>query len=453
MSQVGSSHKLRGIAVVAGGILVNITLGDTFGNISPYLTSYIRKRSKPTDLTYEMATWIFVANVSMLGSCMYFGGLFHRKIGARLTVSIASIIHSTGIILTYFSIKHSFYLVIVTYGILSGIGNALGYGAILACGMKWFPNNKSVVSGSLVAGVSVGILIFNQIQTAFINPNNLLPKGTRAHKYFDQEEILDRTPTCFLIMGACYIVLQLTGVMLMGDPKVDESVSIHPEPQHEGQYILSEENNKKKDISEDNLKPSLVIRERVFWIMWFTLLLSSVTKQLIFPLYKVFGQNVIFDDHYLALVGSLASVFDCLGRLFWGYLGDKFSFRCAMLGLSTCNVVFMLTLILTLETGKVMFTIWIFAIFFCMSGIFSLFPMATARSFGEEYAGEIYGLLYSSVAVSTILGTVYINILSKQVGWIGTFYFCAACSLGGGILAFIFDIGRSVRRVTREVPP
>ncbi|XP_070556711.1 uncharacterized protein [Ptychodera flava] len=90
MSQVGSSHKWRGIAVVSGGILVNITQG----NISPYLTSYIRKRSKPTDLTYEMATWIVVAYVSMLGSCMYFGGLFHRKIGARLTVSVSSIIYS-----------------------------------------------------------------------------------------------------------------------------------------------------------------------------------------------------------------------------------------------------------------------------------------------------------------------------------------------------------------------
>ncbi|XP_070556710.1 apicoplast pyruvate carrier 1-like [Ptychodera flava] len=96
-----------------------------------------------------------------------------------------------------------------------------------------------------------------------------------------------------------------------------------------------------------------------------------------------------------------------------------------MVGFSTCNVVFMLTLILTQETGKVMFTIWIFAIFFCFSGIFSIFPMATARSFGEEYAGEIYGLLYTSITVSTILGTLYINILSKQVGW----YLLLLCSV------------------------
>lgn len=37
---------------------------------------------------------------------------------------------------------------------------------------KWFPNHKGLVSGLVVAGFGSGAFIFDQVQTAFINPDN-----------------------------------------------------------------------------------------------------------------------------------------------------------------------------------------------------------------------------------------------------------------------------------------
>ena len=43
--------------------------------------------------------------------------------------------------------------------------------------------------------------------------------------------------------------------------------------------------------------------------------------------YKAFGQTFIQDDHFLSFVGAVSSVFNCSGRLFYGVLMDKTSYR------------------------------------------------------------------------------------------------------------------------------
>ncbi|XP_070558352.1 apicoplast pyruvate carrier 1-like isoform X2 [Ptychodera flava] len=443
MSNIGLRRKKwRGMVAVVGGILIHLTLGTTFGNLSPYLVSYIRERSKPSDLTYEMATWIFATANIMQGSFMYFGGLLGKKLGTRVTVLIGSSIQSAGVLLTYFSLRHSFYLVIITYGVMYGLGVALAYGAAITCGLRWFPKHKGVITGLIVAGYGGGAFIFNQVQTAYINPQNLSPTERLSGKYFDQKEILDRTPTCFLLLGGCYIVLQLIGTLFVVDPPEKEILSQQSENQSKRLFPLPDEEREEIDsrCSGSNLNSSAVVRTRAFWTMWFTFVLNKETEIFVTSLYKVFGQNFIHDDHFLSRVGSFASVFDCLGRVFWGYLGDRFSFRDAMLGLCTFSVAFLVTFIATEEAGKAMFAIWVCAIFFTLSGNFALFPMATARSFGEENAGPNYGILYTAVMASSVSGTLFISTLSKRIGWIGLFNFCAGCSLAGGIIIFTFNM-------------
>jgi hypothetical protein len=39
--------------------------------------------------------------------------------------------------------------------------------------MKWFPRRKGTAMGFVVGGFGGGAMVFNQIQTAIVNPNNL----------------------------------------------------------------------------------------------------------------------------------------------------------------------------------------------------------------------------------------------------------------------------------------
>ena len=47
-------------------------------------------------------------------------------------------------------------------------------------------------------------------------------------------------------------------------------------------------------------------------------------------LYKAFGQTFIYDDHFLAIVGAICSFFNCSGRLIYGMIMDKTSYKMAM---------------------------------------------------------------------------------------------------------------------------
>ena len=62
------------------------------GNMYPYLTSYIRAYSKPSDLDDTTVVWVGALSISMHGFLMFVGGLISRKIGIRLAVLIGCVL-------------------------------------------------------------------------------------------------------------------------------------------------------------------------------------------------------------------------------------------------------------------------------------------------------------------------------------------------------------------------
>ena len=79
---------------------------------------------------------------------------------------------SSGVFLTYFTIQHSIWLTTLTYGFMFGLGISLAYAPPMAVAMQWFPKKKGLVNGFIVGGFGMGAFLFNQIQTAYLNPKN-----------------------------------------------------------------------------------------------------------------------------------------------------------------------------------------------------------------------------------------------------------------------------------------
>jgi len=53
----------------------------------------------------------------------------------------------------------------------AGIG--MVYWTPIMCGWEWFPENKGLISGLVVAGFGFGAFIFGFISTGIVNPNNV----------------------------------------------------------------------------------------------------------------------------------------------------------------------------------------------------------------------------------------------------------------------------------------
>ena len=529
----------RGALVLVGGFLVHLTLGTiyTFGNVAPYIVSYIHNQSHPRDLRQATTSWIFACSLMGQGGAMFVGGWLVGKIGPRLTTLLGSAIMSTGVLVTYVLIKVSFWAVLLTYGIMYGIGVGVAYIGPLSSAMKWMPKWKGIANGIVVSGFGLGALIFDAVQTGFVNPKNVVANPDHydnEEKYFTDAELLSRVPTLFLILGGTYAVMQLIGSLLVTDPPADyltessnsntvqegtqlqevddpqncvlyepvgddpqlpgskeENIQIRrsspnygsnssspransPSPSNHSNEDSDEQdahrNLEKKRLLEDeekedtpspdhhkadwesslasttswtknivlSLSPLQVLRKMNFYILWFMFLCNGLAVLFTATLYKFFGNSFIDDDHFLATVGSIAAVFNCLGRIAWGLIADRVSYKFALVLLAAIMTIFTLTFYSCSLGGKAMFFIWVCVIFFCIGGNFSLFPTAIGRAFGLKYVSINYGLLFTSQVVAGAVGATLSSTLKSLIHYYGLMFLVSGFSAVGFLLALIY---------------
>merc|ERR1712179_514980 len=98
------------------------------------------------------------------------------------------------------------------------------------------------------------------------------------------------------------------------------------------------------------------LRTKEFHLVYFCRFLITPITQTIGAYYKTFGQIFIDDDHLLATIGSLASIFNCCGRVLYGTIMDKTSYRRAMLIETLILTILCATFYLTFEAkSKIMY--------------------------------------------------------------------------------------------------
>lgn len=529
------------ISSLIGGVLVHLTLGTiyTYSNMAPYIISYIRSNAHPVRLRGVDAPWVFASAAVGQSLSMYFGGLLAYKLSVRLATASGCLTLVCGILLSYLTIKVSYWVFLVTYGIMYGIGAGLAYVGPLYCVIRWFPNHKGLVNGLVVAGYGSGALIFSFVQSAYINPDNLSPsEDCPEHgneKYFDNESLLRKVPYSFLLLGGVYFLIQLVGCMMIFEPRkssnysnsfsccdgtvdpemdamispdsptaVDIAVSsscsgyssvpidasyksqksnasfldsiagqnnqallpnngTHFPMTKSPQYLLVNGSYEQKKAREEtlhsesmhpdnlhllkpipdqtepvSLRPVEVLKDVNFYLLWFMFLLNTEAVVYVSSVSKIFGETFISGDRFLTAVTSASSGFNAAGRILWGLVSDRVSFKFAMVIMTALATVFLSTFYLSsLSDSRSMYLIWLCMIYLCLGGNYSLFPTATCQLFGPQHMAANYGLLFTSHAVSAVTGAVLSSSFSKSVGWFGSFITVAGFSCLGFLLSLI----------------
>jgi len=403
----------RGVLALIGGFLIQLSLGSfySFGNMMTYLTSYMRHHGSP-DLTY--GDFIIVQSVWGMtqGVTMPLSGFLVRWTGARPAMFTGCAIFSLGTALTYFTLEMGLPWVAFTYGFISACGQGIALIPTMTIGMRWFPNQKGLAMGVVVGGFGGGAFIFNQIQTAILNPNNVSTDGL----YFEDAALLARVPNLLLLLASLYLTLQMVACFMVTEPSVDEELVPKNEDDNGNQEILMDQVD-----GEAYVTPKEALKRKEFYMLWVTRFCAVLITQSVSGFYKAFGQSFIADDHFLSFVGAVSSVFNCTGRLFYGILMDRTSYRTAM----GVEMVLLTILVSTLSTtsllGKVGFTIWIWTIYATFPGTYSTQPAVTTQTFGHKYGGTIYGFLFTSDIINNLLVGVLSRWLLSVGGWAGFF--------------------------------
>jgi len=401
----------RGVTALVGGFLIQLTLGSfySFGNMMTYLTSYMRHHGSP-DLTY--GDFIIVQSVWGMtqGVTMPLSGFLIRWTGPRPAMFLGCAIFSLGTALTYFTLDMGLPWVAFTYGFISAFGQGIALIPTMTIGMRWFPDQKGMAMGVVVGGFGGGAFIFNQIQTAILNPANVSTEGV----YFEDKALLDRVPGLLLLLAGIYLGVQLVACSLVTEPSVDRELV--PVEEGENREILMDQVD-----GEAYVTPKQALQRKEFYMLWLTRFCAVLITQSVSGFYKAFGQTFIQDDHFLSFVGAVSSVFNCSGRLFYGVLMDKTSYKTAM----TVEMILLTGLVCSLSAtpalGKVGFTVCIWGIYATFPGTYSTQPAVTTQTFGHKFGGTIYGFLFTSDIINNLLVGALSRTLLDYGGWLGFF--------------------------------
>ncbi|KAK7477685.1 hypothetical protein BaRGS_00031069, partial [Batillaria attramentaria] len=405
--------------------LLHCTLGFTysFGNITPYLTSYLRNVTGDDYLDYADTLWI------------------------QITMDISTCVLTASTFGTYWAIQESFPLTILTYGVIGGIPHALLYPAAINIAVRWVPDKIGFIAGLILTGYGCGSFSWNQLTTWFINPDNLQPElHVGEDVYYTQPELLKRVPECFILVGCVFAAMQLLSLALICEApfepeKTTEIVSeitkekqaLQPAQKKETtetsfidvskSYGSISEGQKPDKQERPQYHPLEVIRSRVFWTLWAIWFISQLGTSFVINLFKAYGQTFITDDHFLTLVASFSSIFNALGRPFWGLIGDRVGYRIVALLCQCMAAALVATFVTTEDTGRAAFFIWVCAMFLSMCGFFTMKAALMLALFGSKYFNSNLGLLITNGVFGAILTGIIAPVLKDAFGWHGMFYF------------------------------
>lgn len=409
----------------------------TLGNMGPYISSYIRVNVDPS-CNHEKLIWITAASKLGQGTSMFLGGYLCRRFGSRIAAVTGGLLYCGFVALTTITVNKGFMYVVLSYGFLAYLGVGIAYVTPVHEVLRWFPKKKGLAIGIVLSGYGLSAMVFSPLQTYILNPSNIPPVAKGPMKgYFIDEDLLERVGHIFWKLSIIYLTIAAVGIALM-----------FPAPSPDRQEVVSE-SREKIDPPDDQPLADMTFRESLrrkeFYMIWVTFALSAVVVEFVNTYYKSYGLSFILNDHYLSVVGALASLCNCLGRIAWGSVMDKTNYKFSMLAilisLSLLTQSFLGAKYIPNpgSTGSLAFyTIWVLLIFFSLSGVFSVLPTATATAFGSSNASLIYGVLYSSCAIGSVLGAFLIQYVMYALTIEWTFTVVAAVGLlGVGITCFM----------------
>jgi len=386
--------------VVIGAIMIQLALGTIYswGTLTQFVSPYVSEIE-------EVTVYIFGVGLLSFAITMIFAGKLQQKYGPRNIAILGGLLMGGGVILSSF--MTTFIGLLITYGIIFGMGIGFGYVCPIASASKWFPDKKGFINGIAVAGFGAGSFVFNYVIKALTLSFNI--------------------PIMFIVLGIIYLGLIIGGAMTLSNPPEGWKPEGWEPPAP----------SEKSGISGLEFERKQTLKLPQFWMLWVTFILSAISGLMVIGSYSRFIESYLIVD--FVLIGSLAALFNGLGRIVWGKLADLISYKKAMYLMFSIQAILLL-LYFTTNVNDLYFLIMTCVIYFCFGGNFSLFPTATADLFGMKNLGPNYGMVFTAYGIAGFLGaTMTLPIVAAFGSYLTLFIVMGIMSLGAALLAYLIN--------------
>jgi MFS transporter, OFA family, oxalate/formate antiporter len=369
-----SHNTSKGWLIVVSAFAINLVVGIL------YSWSILKKALvMEWGWTNTDASLPYTVAVAILAFSTIFAGRAQDKIGPRRVALTGGLLFGFGLIASGYAASPL--LMMVTFGILGGIGIGLGYSATTPCAIKWFdPSKKGLISGIVVSGVGLSPVYIAPLTDFFIRSFGI------------QES--------FIILGTMAIIITLIFSMFLVNPP-DGFLPKKP--------IF---NNKPFSAIKD-IDWMAMIRTKQFVVLWLVYMLSATAGlMLIGHLASIAATQAKWQAGFILVV--ILSVFNALGRISGGLLSDKVGRTTAMLVVFLLQAFNMIGFVYYLSIPLLIFGSVVAGLAY--GALFSLFPATTADFFGVRNLGVNYGLIFSGWGVAGIIGPILGGIVVDMTG-------------------------------------
>jgi OFA family oxalate/formate antiporter-like MFS transporter len=387
---VGKVHNRWGVAVA--GIVMQLMLGTV------YAWSVFKKPLMDAHgWTGPQVGLVFTIVIFCIGLAAAVGGRFVDKAGAKKVATIASILFGLGTILAGVAERTGqLWLLYLSYGVIAGLGNGLGYVTPVAVLIRWFPDKRGLITGMAVMGFGLGASIMGQLA-----PRSIIHFG------------VEKT---FYMFGALFLVVTFIAARKLYNP---------PEGWHPPHLV--QQKKVVPTVKTVDLKESLGMFQ--FYLLWGILCINITAGIALLSNLSPMAQEQIKISAVAA--GTLifvGSIFNGLGRIFWASLSDKLGRKVVFLLILGTQIP--LFVMLPSVTNTFLFGLMCCYILLCFGGGFATMPAFAADTFGPKNMGRIYGKILLAWSAAGIIGPMMMESIRKSSG-----KFSAALYVAAGLLA------------------
>ena len=380
--------------VPPAALAVHLCIGEIYG-FSVFNVPLTRllgiTQSAPGDWTIPQVAWLYSTGLILLGLSAAFFGKWVEKNGPRKTMFVSACCWGGGFLVASLGIKlHQFWLVLLGYGVIGGIGLGLGYISPVSTLVKWFPDRPGMATGMAIMGFGGGALIG-------------APFGSELLRHFATPHSTG-VMEAFLVMGAVYFCFMVFGSMTVRVPP--------PGWKPEGFVPRTVE---QELVTTANVTADEAIKTPQFWLLWAVLCLNvtagiGILGQASNMCQSMFGVPKTVGDGFAGFL----SIFNMGGRFFWSSTSDYTGRKRVYFIYFLLGAVLYCLVPLTQRMGNVAFFVGVTALIISMyGGGFATIPAYLRDMFGTMQVGAIHGRLITAWSMAAVLGPQLVTYISE----------------------------------------
>lgn len=335
---------------------------------------------------------------------MPIAGFLIERYGVRLVTAVGGIITGLGYVLS--GLDASPFMLIITYGIITGAGIGIVYGVPLAVSAKWFPDKKGIALGTTVIGFGLSPLITAPIARTLIETY-----GVRQS---------------FVILGTVFAaIIVLISFTLKMPPAGWTPAGWTPSA---------------KTVATQGTK---MLGTQAFNGLWICYTIGTFVGLAAIGISSPVAQEIIKINAKTATeTVSLFAIFNGLGRPLFGWISDRFSPKRAAI-VSYVLILIASILMINAQAGQVATYLIAFCLFWlCLGGWLAIAPTATATLFDANNYAKNYGIVFTAYGVGAVLGTVLAGRIKDTFGSYTLFFYPTAILAIVGIIVATFMLKR-----------